>query len=69
MRVKDQPNGRALRGRRGFTTFYLSVSDQSAAALAWTAFNNRATGDGAVPAEPAAQDGACLYTRFLYLYS
>ena len=67
MKVKGQPNGRALRGRRGFTTFY--PLEYSAASIAWSAFNNRCNLDGAVPAEPAAQDGGCLYTRFLYLYS
>lgn len=67
MRVKEQANGRALRGRRGFTTFFYSSQNTSSAGLAWTAFNNRATADGALLAEVAVNN--CLFDRYNLIVS
>ena len=62
-RGSKDPNGRALRGRRAHTTFYLlPVSDQSVNPY-WAAYNIRATADGATAAETASND--CLQARFI----
>lgn len=64
MKVKGQPNGRALRGRRAYTTFYqeLDLDDPR-----WVAYNLRADADSALLAELAAYQ--CLQTRFINLIS
>ena len=61
-RGKNNPNGRALRGRRAHTTF---ISDPIA--QLWSNYNVRSGATGAIaPEQPAVQD--CLYDRFEALY-
>ena len=61
-RGKKDPNGRALRGRRAYTTF---ISDPIA--QIWSNYNVRSGAAGAAtPEQPAVQN--CLYDRFEALY-
>jgi len=61
-RGKKDPNGRALRGRRAYTTFISDPISQI-----WSNYNVRSGAAGAAtPEQPAVQN--CLYDRFEALY-